>query len=129
MTRKTKRVLWTATAAVALTGAGVLLWFRSGPEASAYTNLAVPRITHLDDQRMLVVEAVGDPNLVAARAFELLFSAYTRRMACRECDRLRLRVPAGPGRPTPREPNGLADTDCLLEKPSRLLRPCPRPPG
>ena len=61
-------------AAVAATT--VVLWWRSGPDASQFAHLAAPRITHLENQRMLVVEAVGDPNVVAGRAFKLLFAAY-----------------------------------------------------
>jgi hypothetical protein len=30
----------------------------------------------MPDQRMLVIEAIGDPNVVGARAFKLLFSTY-----------------------------------------------------
>ena len=38
--------------------------------------LLEPRITTLDDQNMLVVEAKGDPNTVGAQAFGLVFQLY-----------------------------------------------------
>jgi hypothetical protein len=52
------------------------LWWRSGPDASQFEHLREPRLTRLGDQRMLVVEAAGNPNVVGARAFKQLFSAY-----------------------------------------------------
>jgi hypothetical protein len=67
-----------ALAAAALTVAGgvAALWWRSGPNASQFDHLREPRLTRLGDQRMLVVEAAGDPNVVGAGAFKRLFSAY-----------------------------------------------------
>ena len=61
--------------AVAIGGFGVL-WMESGPDASRFAELANPRITRLENQRMLVVEAIGDPNAVAGAAFKDLFAAY-----------------------------------------------------
>ena len=65
---------------VALMAAGgvAVLWLRSGPDASQFAHLREPRLTRLSDQRMLVVEAAGDPNVVGASAFTLLFSTYFR---------------------------------------------------
>lgn len=61
---------------IGIAGVGVVLWLRSGPDASQFADLANPRFTYRDDQRMLVVEAVGDPNVVAGEAFKRLFAAY-----------------------------------------------------
>jgi hypothetical protein len=55
---------------------GTVLWLRSGPDASQFADLKDPRFTRLPDERMLVVEATGDPNVVGARAFKQLFSTY-----------------------------------------------------
>jgi hypothetical protein len=64
-------------AALTVTGGVVAaLWWRSGPDASQFAHLREPRLTRLGDQRMLVVEAAGDPNVVGAAAFKLLFSTY-----------------------------------------------------
>ena len=68
-----------------LIGAAVLLaailagwWLTRGPDASQFADLREPRLTRMNDQRMLVVEAAGDPNIVGAGAFKLLFSTYSR---------------------------------------------------
>lgn len=69
--------------AVLATGAGLILaviiaawWLTRGPDASQFADLREPRFTRMNDQRMLVVEAAGDPNVVGAGAFKLLFSTY-----------------------------------------------------
>ena len=66
-----------------LTGAALILaviaaawWLTRGPAASQFADLREPRFTRMNDQRMLVVEADGDPNVVGAGAFKLLFSTY-----------------------------------------------------
>jgi hypothetical protein len=62
--------------AVAVLGAvlvGVLV-FNKGPDLSQYESLKSPRITQKPDQRMLQVEATGDPN--TTKAFGLLFQTY-----------------------------------------------------
>jgi len=62
--------------AVAVLGAvlvGVLV-FNKGPDLSRYESLKSPRITQKPDQRMLQVEAAGDPN--TTKAFGLLFQTY-----------------------------------------------------
>jgi hypothetical protein len=63
------------TVIVAIVIVGVL-WLRSGPDAAQFAHLNDPRLTRLPDQRMLVIEAIGDPNVVGAKAFKLLFSTY-----------------------------------------------------
>ena len=66
-----------------LTGAALILvvlvaawWLTRGPDVSQFADLREPRLTRMNDQRMLVVEAAGDPNVVGASAFKLLFSTY-----------------------------------------------------
>lgn len=57
-----KRVMTvTAVVIVALIVAAVL-WLRSGPDPTQFAHLKDPRLTHAPDERMLVVEASGDPN-------------------------------------------------------------------
>ena len=51
-------------------------WMMRGPDLSQYGHLRVPRITSMAAQKMIVVEATGDPNLVAGEAFGLLFKAF-----------------------------------------------------
>jgi hypothetical protein len=62
--------------AVVIVIIGAVFWLRSGPDASQFADLRDPRFIRLPDERMLVVEATGDPNLVGARAFKQLFSTY-----------------------------------------------------
>jgi hypothetical protein len=47
-----------------------------GPDLSKYQYLKDPQISDKPDQKMLVVEAKGDPNVVGSKAFALLFKAY-----------------------------------------------------
>ena len=53
-----------------------VLWLRSGPTPEQFAHLKDPRFTRMPDQKMLVVEAVGDPNVVGSGAFKTLFSTY-----------------------------------------------------
>ena len=74
MTRKL--FLIGGAALLAIAGMVAVLWLRSGPDPSDFTYLTAPRVSHLQPQRMLVVEATGDPNVVSAGAIKLLFTAY-----------------------------------------------------
>jgi len=47
-----------------------------GPDLSKYQYLKDPQISDKPDQKMLVVEAKGDPDVVGTKAFALLFKAY-----------------------------------------------------
>jgi len=48
------------------------------PDVSDYKYLEEPQINNLPDQNMLVIEAYGDPNTNAAKAFEILIATYFR---------------------------------------------------
>ncbi len=63
-------------ALVAIGGAFLAVWLRRGPDPSQFADLREPRLTHLPPQRMLVVEATGDPSVVGAASFKQLFSTY-----------------------------------------------------
>jgi hypothetical protein len=73
-----------------------------GPDVSQFEQLKEPRISTLKNQKMLVVEAKGDPNVVGGKAFGLLFQLYYRVPE----------TPKGPMQPAPRArwPITLADT-------------------
>jgi hypothetical protein len=73
-----------AAAPVALAAQDLLL--------DRYRHLLEPRITTLKAEKVLVVTAKGDPNLVGPAAFGLLFQLY---FSIRE-------TPKGPGMPVPR---------------------------
>jgi hypothetical protein len=49
---------------------------RMGQDLSRYDVLKEPRITKLPAQKMLVVEAKGDPNVAGQQAFGLLFKVF-----------------------------------------------------
>lgn len=82
------------------TGAAILAWLSRGPTAAQFAHLLEPRLTRLPNQRVLVVEATGDPNRVGAQAFGSLFRAYYKldgvsRLARPPAPRARWRDPAG----------------------------------
>src|SRR4249919_3602012 len=71
--RTTFLLAGTALIAAVIVGAW---WLTRGPDASQFAYIREPRLTRMNDQRMLVVEAAGDPNVVGSSAFKLLFSNY-----------------------------------------------------
>jgi hypothetical protein len=73
-----------------------------GPDVSQFEQLKEPKISTLKNQRMLQVEAKGDPNIVGGKAFGLLFQLYYRLPE----------TPKGPMQPAPRArwPLSLVDT-------------------
>ena len=54
----------------------LLIFVMKGPDLARYESLREPRITAMNDQKMVVVEATGDPNIVSKKAFSLLFKIY-----------------------------------------------------
>lgn len=74
-----KKILITLAILLVIIAAGVVLsgyLMMREPDLKAYLVLKEPRIVEKPDQRMLVVEATGDPNVVGRRAFSLLFKTY-----------------------------------------------------
>ena len=63
-------------ATLIVAGAVAIWWTTRGPDPSQFAHLREPRLTRMDDQRMLIVEATGDPKFVSGSAFKLLFSSY-----------------------------------------------------
>ena len=56
-------------------------YIMKGPDVNKYDSLKSPRITQKPDQRMLQVEAAGDPN--TTKAFGLLFQTYYKNVKAR----------------------------------------------
>jgi hypothetical protein len=54
----------------------VLIFMPKGPDPKQYEYLANPAISEKPDQNMLVVEVKGDPNVVGAKAIQLLYKAF-----------------------------------------------------
>jgi len=66
-----------AVGVIALIVMAVLFFFAMrGPDLAKYQYLKDPQITQKPNQKMLVVETKGDPNIVGAKAFALLFKVY-----------------------------------------------------
>ena len=60
-----------------LAAAALLAYFvMQGPDLAEYEHLENPAISTRPPQKMIVVEAVGDPNVVGERVFELLYDLY-----------------------------------------------------
>jgi hypothetical protein len=53
-------------------------WFLAGPDVSQYEYLREPQISQKPDQRMLVVEAQGKPEVIAGKAIDALYQTYFR---------------------------------------------------
>jgi len=70
----------------------VLVVTPRGPKLEEVKYLLEPRITTLPNQRVLVVEARGDPTTMGGEAFSLLFKTYFKLKG----------VPKGPKQPAPR---------------------------
>jgi hypothetical protein len=78
--------------ALVLVGGLTLFMMPYGPKLEDVNYLLEPRITTLPSQKMLVVEAKGDPTLMGGEAFSLLFKTYFKLKG----------VPKGPKQPAPR---------------------------
>lgn len=79
MKRAVKILIGAAVAIVIVAVAGIaLLWYfiTRGPDLAQFEYLKQPQISSKPNQKMIVVEAKGDPNVVGAKAFGLLFSIY-----------------------------------------------------
>ncbi len=74
--RKKKYSTSGSIAVVVFLAIAALYLFQQGPDLGRYEFLKEPRITKMPDQKMLQVTAAGDPNLVAGKAFKLLFKTY-----------------------------------------------------
>lgn len=81
-----KKALITLAILLVIVAAGIVLsgyLMMRGPDLKPYLALKDPRISLKPDQRMLVVEAAGDPNLVGEKAFALLFKTYFKAIKTR----------------------------------------------
>ncbi|MDQ7797445.1 MAG: hypothetical protein RDU76_00695 [Candidatus Edwardsbacteria bacterium] len=66
-----------AVGIIAVIALAIFIFFAmKGPDLSQYQHLMDPQISQKPSQKMLVVEAKGDPNIVGSKAFALLFKAY-----------------------------------------------------
>ena len=73
-----KKIIISVVAVLVTAAALLFLLVPKGPDLKAFAFLKEPRIAKMPDQKMLVVTAQGDPNVVGSRAFKLLFKTYYR---------------------------------------------------
>jgi hypothetical protein len=73
-------ILIPAVVAVAAVLLAVLVWMGmpKGPSLRQVKHLAEPHLTEMEPQKVLLVEAEGDPNVVGKKAFGLLMKTYFR---------------------------------------------------
>jgi len=64
--------------ALALVAAVVWMGLPKGPSLKSVEHLTKPHLAELGPQKVLMVEAKGDPNVVAKEAFGLLMKSYFR---------------------------------------------------
>ncbi len=79
MKKTTKIILGVVAALLVVVVAFIafsVYYLMQGPDLSKYAHLNEPQISSVPNQKMLVVEAKGDPNVVGAKAFGLLFELY-----------------------------------------------------
>ncbi len=92
---KSRRVVIAGAVAVVvlvIAGAAAFFVMPRGPQLEDVKYLLEPRIVALPAQRVLLVEAKGDPTVMGGEAFGLLFKTYYRLKG----------VPKGPKQPAPR---------------------------
>lgn len=93
MSKKTRiALITTAIVVVLLLAATALLFGTGGPDPAQFEYLKQPQVRTMPDQKVVVVEARGDPSSVGSEAFGLLFKTYFRLKG----------VPKGPKQPAPR---------------------------
>jgi hypothetical protein len=95
MKRATKIIIGVVAALVVVVAAFIafsVYYMMQGPDLTKYEPLKEPKISTAPNQKMLVVEAKGDPNVAGEKAFGLLFRMYFKMKD----------TPKGPSQPAPR---------------------------
>lgn len=86
-----KKILIIA-AGILLVAAGVTVFLGRGHDLSQFEYLRNPQTRFMENQKVIVVEAKGDPEVVGGKAFSLLFRTYYKIKG----------APKGPKQPAPR---------------------------
>jgi hypothetical protein len=76
MAKKILVITGTVVLLVLIGLAAIARFYMRGSDLSKYQYLTNPQISQKPDQRMLQVEAAGDPNTAGMKAFAILFKAY-----------------------------------------------------
>jgi len=64
--------------AVVVLGLLIVMSIPKGPDLSKYESLKQPQIRTMPNQKLIVIEAKGDPNVAGREAFSLLYKTYYR---------------------------------------------------
>lgn len=96
-----KKIILGAAVLILVATALLAYFAMQGPDLTEYEHLKEPAISNRPPQKMIVVEAKGDPNIVGKRAFELLFELYydTDGVTAWPLPAPRARWPVSPGQP------------------------------
>lgn len=94
--KKTTKIILGVVAALVILLAGFIAfsvyYMMQGPDLTKYEHLNEPKISTVPDQKMIVVEAKGDPTVIGQKAFAMLFQLYFKMKD----------TPKGPGQLAPR---------------------------
>jgi len=71
-------IILSVVAVVVILGLFIAVSMPKGPDVSQYESLRQPQMRAMADQRVIVVEAKGDPNVAGKEAFSLLLKTYFR---------------------------------------------------
>ncbi len=74
--KKTQVLLIAVIVAIGVVVAAIALLTGGGPDPAQFEHLKQPQVRMMADQKVLVVEAQGDPTAVGDEAFRLLFKTY-----------------------------------------------------
>ena len=70
------KIVISIIALILLVATGLIVFMMRGPDVSQFEHIKEPKISQKNDQKMVVVKAIGDPNVVGENAFKLLFNIY-----------------------------------------------------
>jgi hypothetical protein len=95
MKKATKIILGVVAALIVIVAALIafgVYYMMQSPDLTKYEHLKEPAISSAPNQKMIVVEAKGDPNVVGEKAFAMLLQLYFKMKD----------TPKGPNQPPPR---------------------------
>ncbi|HEX7511607.1 MAG TPA: hypothetical protein VF335_09920 [Chitinivibrionales bacterium] len=93
-----------------------MLFLPKGSPVSSYTCLTEPKKRFMQDQKMMVVEAHGDPQKMSAQAVKMLFAMYFKIPG----------APKGPKQPMPRVRRPAASDDATTPWTALYALPIPQ---
>jgi hypothetical protein len=71
-------IVLSIVAVIVILGLFVVVSMPKGPDVSKYESLKQPQLRAMQNEKVIVVEAKGDPNVAGREAFSLLYKTYYR---------------------------------------------------